>query len=377
VITGEGVPRRQWNLRYHVGRTVFGQAAYHPAIEGPHVSRSDHAHAEHRGAGTIHPVSMSEFWCVKKGSPGLFGGEEFARLLGAGYTIEEFDPTVPLARQVGGAHVLLVRSVPVSREVIDAAPLLRLIQRPGAHLESVDTAYAASKGIVVCTVPAHVSGSGAAIAELIMFLLLALAKRYPDLQVALREGRMGKVDTYGLRGKVLGLIGVGEIGEAVIPMARGFGMRVWAVKRSVSAGMKEALGLEWLERMDRMDEMLAHSDFVSIHVPLVAETNGLVNARAFARMKPGALLVNAARAHVVDKDALIDALRSGHLGGVGLDVFWHEPVDPRDPIFECPNVVATPHGGGTKELREHMARVVVENIQRVRAGAVPLHVVDA
>ncbi len=320
---------------------------------------------------------MSEVWCVKKASPGLFGGEEFARLLGPGFTIEEFDPTVPLARQVGRAHVLLVRSIPVSRDVIDAAPHLRLIQRPGAHLESVDTAYAVSKGIPVCNVPASVSGSGVAIAELIMFLLLALAKRYPDLQKALREGHMGKVDTYGLRGKVLGLLGVGEIGEAVIPMAHGFGMRVWAVKRSVSPGMKEVLGLEWLERMDRMDEMLAHSDVVSIHVPLVPETKGLINAQAFARMKPGALLVNAARAHVVDKDALIDALRNGHVGGAGLDVFWHEPVDPRDPIFACPNVVATPHGGGTKELREHMASVVVENIQRVRSGTVPLHLVDA
>jgi autoinducer 2 (AI-2) kinase len=129
--------------------------------------------------------------------------------------------------------------------------------------------------------------------------------------------------------------------------------------------------------MDRMDEMLEHSDFISLHVPLVPETKGLIGAHALARMKPGAVLINAARAHIVDKDALIDALRSGHLAGVGLDVFWHEPVDPHDPIFECPNVVATPHGGGTKDLRENMARVVAENIRRVRSGISPMYLVDA
>ena len=146
--------------------------------------------------------ALAEKWCVKKASPGLDPTGDIARLLGPDFIVKEYVASVPLVRQVEDAHVLLVRAVPVTKEVIDAASRLRLIQRSGAHLDRVDVAYAGSRDILVCNV------------------LLAVAKRYRESFGALMKGYMGEPPTYTLRGKVLGLVGVGQIGTALIPMAR-------------------------------------------------------------------------------------------------------------------------------------------------------------
>jgi D-3-phosphoglycerate dehydrogenase len=185
---------------------------------------------------------MSERWQIKKAGPSLAIEEMIARILGSEFAIEEFDPARSLAQQVDKAHVLLVRSVAVTREVIDAAPRLRLIQRPGVHLEAVDLEYANVRGIPVCNVPATLTHGGEDVAEHVMFLALALAKRYREALASLGARRIGVPSTHVLRGKVLGLVGLGRTGSAVVGMARGFGMRVWAVKRTVSEGMREAMG---------------------------------------------------------------------------------------------------------------------------------------
>jgi len=297
-----------------------------------------------------------------------------ARMLGPEFVVEEFDPARPLAEQVDKAHVLLVRSVPVTREVIDAAPRLRLIQRPGVHLEAVDLAYATARGIPVCNVPAPLTHGGNDVAEHVMFLALALAKRYREAVISLGARRIGQPSTYVLRGKVFGLVGLGRTGSAVVGMARGFGMRVWAVKRTVSEGMREAMGLEWLKTYHHLPELLRQSDFVSLHVPLNKETEGLIGSTEIALMKPSAFLINVARGRVVNRAALLAALREQRLAGAGLDVFWDEPPDPNDPLLAMPNVIATPHVANmTQETIETIARVSVENIRRVKAGVPPIH----
>lgn len=319
-----------------------------------------------------------EKWHVKKASPGLDGQGRIAHLLGPDFLVEEFDAGRPLAQQVASAHVLLVRSVPVTREVIDAAPGLRLIQRPGAHLEVVDIGYALARGIPVCNVPAEVSEGGFAVAEHVMFLALALAKRYREGLDALRARRVGQPLTTALRDKVFGLVGIGQTGAPVIGLARAFGMRVQAVKRTVTPGMREAMGLDWLGTYDRLPELLGRSDFVSVHVPLGPETERLIGAREHAQMKPGAFLINISRGRVIDQGALLEALRGGRLAGAGLDVFWDEPPDPNDPLLALPNVIATPHvAGSTVEGSEVLARLVAENIRRVRSGLPPAHPVAA
>jgi len=315
---------------------------------------------------------MSEKWLVKKAGPSLAIEDMIARILGSEFVIEEFDPARPLARQVEKAHVLLVRSVPVTRDVIDAAPRLRLIQRPGVHLESVDVGYASAKGIPVCNVPAALTHGGSDVAEHVMFLALALAKKYREALISLSARRIGAPSTHVLRGKILGLVGVGRTGSAVVGMARGFGMRVWAVKRTVSEGMREAMGLEWLESHRHLPELLRQSDFVSLHVPLNKETDGLIGPAEIALMKPGAFLINVARGRVVDRATLLSALREQRLAGAGLDVFWDEPIDPTDPLLALPNVIATPHVANmTLETIETIAQVAAENIRRVRAGLAP------
>jgi phosphoglycerate dehydrogenase-like enzyme len=316
---------------------------------------------------------MNETWRIKKAGPSLAIEDMIARMLGSEFVIEEFDPARPLAQQVDKAHVLLVRSMPVTREVIDAAPRLRLIQRPGLHLEAVDLDHAGARGIPVCNVPASLTHGGEDVAEHAMFLVLALAKRYRESLAALGARRIGVPSTHVLRGKILGLVGLGRTGSAMVGMARGFGMRVWAVKRTVNEGT-QAMGLEWLKTRDHLPELLRQSDFVSLHVPLSKETERLIGPAEIALMKPSAFLINIARGRIVDRAALLAALREQRLAGAGLDVFWDEPTDPDDPLLELPNVIATPHVANmTVESIETIARFSADNIRRVQAGLPPMH----
>jgi phosphoglycerate dehydrogenase-like enzyme len=317
---------------------------------------------------------MSETWQIKKAGPSLAIEDMIAKMLGADFAVEEFDRERALAQQVESAHVLLVRSMPITREVIDAAPRLRLIQRPGVHLEGVDLEYAAARGIPVCNVPASLTHGGEDVAEHVMFLALALAKRYREGLASLGARRIGMPSTHVLRRKVFGLVGLGRTGSAVVGMAHGFGMRVWAVKRTVNDGMRETMGLEWLKTHDHLPELLAHSDFVSLHVPLNRETEGMIGPAELGLMKPSAFLINVARGRVVDHAALLAALGERRLAGAGLDVYWNEPTDPDDPLLTMPNVIATPHVANmTQETIETIARVSVENIRRVQAGLPPMH----
>ena len=317
---------------------------------------------------------MNETWQVKKAGPSLAIEDRIAQILGPGFMVEEFDPARPLAQQVDKAHVLLVRSAPVTRQVIDAAPRLRLIQRPGVHLEAVDLEHAAAKGIPVCNVPAALTHGGNDVAEHVMFLALALAKRYREAVASLGARRIGAPSTHVLRGKVFGLVGLGRTGSAVVAMARGFGMRVWAVKRVVTDGMREAMGLDWLNTYHHLPELLRQSDFVSLHVPLNKETERLIGPAEIALMKPSAFLINVARGRVVDREALLAALREQRLAGAGLDVYWNEPIDPNDSLLALPNVIATPHVANmTLQTIETIAQVSAENIRRVYAGLPPIH----
>ena len=226
----------------------------------------------------------------------------------------------------------------------------------------------------MCNVPATLTHGGSDVAEHVMFLALALAKRYREALVSLGARRIGVPSTHILRGKVLGLVGLGRTGSAVVGMARGFGMRVWAIKRTVSEGMREAMGLEWLKTYHHLPELLRESDFVSLHVPLNRETEGMIGPSEIALMKPGAFLINAARGRVVDHAALLAALREERLAGAGLDVFWDEPIDPNHPLLALPNVIATPHVANmTLETIETIARVAADNIRRVQAGLPPMH----
>jgi len=268
-------------------------------------------------------------------------------------SIARWDRTRPLVEAVADVDVLLPSATAITREVIDAAPRLRLIQQPAAGVEIVDRAAAVDRGIPVCNAP----GSGPAVAELAVFLLLALARRLPVTRHAFAERQIGAPLGRELAGKTLGIIGMGRIGSAVAERARALGMTVIALGRG---GDRAAF--------------FAACDALSIHCPLTPETRGLVDAAALAAVRPGALIVNCARGDVIDRAALVAALASGHLGGVGLDVHWDEPADPADPLYADPRVVALPHvGGSTEEAFARIADVVAENVRRLDSGEPLVH----
>jgi phosphoglycerate dehydrogenase-like enzyme len=171
----------------------------------------------------------------------------------------------------------------------------------------------------------------------------------------------------------VGIVGLGGIGQALVQRLKGFGVRTIGIKRSDPQAARIELGLDWVGGSNQLPELLAQSDVVFLCVPVPPATNGLMNREMFARMKPGAYLINLSRGGLVERDALEWALSSGTIAGAGLDVFWEEPPDPDDPIFRL-NVVATPHIAGSTDLSmQGIVAGVVENIRRLEAGQVPLN----
>jgi len=315
---------------------------------------------------------------IKKASPGLDQRNRLGSILGEGFVVEDFDAACPLAEQVGDADVLLVRDLPITREVIDAASKVRLIQRPGDHLPRViDLAHARSKGIPVSRFPSKVQGSPARdVAEHAFYLLLALAKQQWLARASVKARKAGLPKTMSVHGKTLGLVGLGNTGEALARLAVPFGLRVVAVKRSADDALARELGLTWLGTMDRLPELLAESDFVSLHLPQTPETVDFIGRDELSRMKSGAFLINISRAPMVNRAALAEALQSGHLGGAGLDVWWQEPADPADSLLALRNVVLTPHiAADTTESETRLAELTAENVRRIARGEAPRYVV--
>jgi phosphoglycerate dehydrogenase-like enzyme len=267
-------------------------------------------------------------------------------------TIDIWDRAAPLATVVGEVDVLLPSNAQITPEVVQNAPRLRLIQQPAAGTEHIDRTVAAARGIPICNAPGtnHVS-----VAELALYLLLALARRAPAAASAFEHRQVGVPIGIELAGKTLGIVGAGKTGSALADRARALGMTVMFLVRGADAARREAF--------------FALSHAISLHCPLTPETRGLLDATAFAQMRPGVLIINCARGAVIDRAALVAALASGIVGGVGLDVHWDEPPDPADPLYRDPRVVALPHvAGSTEEAFARIIDVVIDNLARLERG---------
>ncbi len=257
---------------------------------------------------------------------------------------------------------LVVRSrTKVIAPVIDAATRLRVIGRAGVGVDNIDCEAAARRGIAVVNSPASAMVS---VAEHTMGLMIALARFIPQADASLRKGSWEKNKFLGieLSGKTLGIVGLGRIGSMVAVRAEAFGMRVLTYDPYIKGERAETFGTTLLESLD---DLLALSDFVSIHVPLMPNTRGLIGAEKMAKMKPGARLISCARGGVVDEKALLAALESGQLAGAALDVFETEP--PGDnPLLKHPRVVVTPHlGAMTEEAQTRAAVDVAEQVVEI------------
>jgi phosphoglycerate dehydrogenase-like enzyme len=257
----------------------------------------------------------------------------------------------------------------VTRQMIEAAPSLRLIQTPGAGYDGIDLEAAADFGVpVACTT----CGNTDEVAEHTIMLMLAVSRRLVELDSALRQGRWlmwdRRVNSRNLAERTLGLIGFGRIGQAVARRAQSFGMNVQYSDPIETGG--------WLRVP--LEELLATSDYVSLHVPLTSSTRGLLSEDRLRLMKPDAILINTARGEVVDEKALIDALSEGRLAGAGLDVFEAEPLARTSQLTSMANVVLTPHtGAGTLDGLRVKAQRYAANIRRVMAGETVLDLVSA
>ena len=277
--------------------------------------------------------------------------------LPAGSTIDTWDRRTPLAVAIAGVDVVLPSNAPITAEVIAAATRLRLIQQPAAGTEAIDRAAAAARDIPICNAP---GANHVAVAEATRYLLLALARRAPRAARAFAERQVGAPLGFELCGRTLGVIGLGRSGTAVADRARALGMTVVALGRTATAADRAAF--------------FAACDAITLHCPLTPQTRGLIDAAAFAAMRPGVLLVNVARGPVIDRAALLAALGGDRLGGVGLDVHWGEPADPADPLYADPRVVALPHvAGSTAEAFARLTEVVIENLRRLASGEPLLH----
>ena len=277
-----------------------------------------------------------------------------------------------LAGRLGDYDALIVRSgTPVDRQLIACGVRLRVIGRAGLAFDNIDVAAATERGIMVLNTPEAYS---LAAAEHTLALLLAVARHVPAADASVRAGSWERDRFLGgqLSGKVLGLVGLGNVGKLVAQRAAAFGMALLAYDPYASEVEARALHVT----LAPLDEVLAQSDFISLHSALTDETRQLLGAAELARLKPGACLVNCARGELVDEVALAAALTSGRLAGAALDVFNPEPPSG-SPLLHLPNVVLTPHlGASTREAQRDVSLQVAAGVLEALQGAGYRHVVN-
>jgi len=274
---------------------------------------------------------------------------------------------------ITGYDALVVRSATkVTAEVIAAGSRLRVIGRAGSGVDNIDVDAATQRGIMVVNAPAS---NNVAVAELTIGLLISLARQIPQSHSSVEAGKWERSKFMGweVRGKTLGLIGLGRIGSEVARRARGLEMQVLTYDPVVSFDRATQIGVESVN----LEDLLARSDVVSVHVPLVESTRSLFDTNHLAMMKKGAYLINASRGGVVDEEALLAALEAGHLGGAALDVYSSEPPK-NSALVNHPRIIKTPHlGASTNEAQAQTGTDVAEGVLAALAGNSPRYAVNA
>jgi D-3-phosphoglycerate dehydrogenase len=270
------------------------------------------------------------------------------------------------SQYLGDADALVVRSaVQVTKDVLQRAPALRIIGRAGVGVDNVDLAAATEAGVLVMNTP---GGNAVSVAEHTLALMLAMARSIPQASLSTKSGKWEKKKFLGseLRGKTLGIIGLGSIGREVVKRARAFEMRMVAHDPYVTSQIARDLNVELVS----IRELYSQSDYITLHVSLTPETEGLLSRQAFEQMKPGVRIVNCARGELIDQSALHEAMQAGKVTGAALDAFPIEPPPPDFPLFALDSTLATPHiGGSTEEAQEIVGlRIAEQVVEYLRSG---------
>ncbi|MBA4178988.1 MAG: phosphoglycerate dehydrogenase [Anaerolinea sp.] len=282
-------------------------------------------------------------------------------------------PADSLIEMIGNYDALVVRSeTKVTRAVIEAANKMVVIGRAGVGVDNIDIPAATERGIIVVNAP---QGNTIAAAEHTVALLMALARHLPQADASMRAGKWDRKTYIGteIRGKTLGIVGLGKIGSEVARRAVAMEMRVLAADPFVPAERAKAMGVESVD----FEQLIMLSDFITVHPPLTAATNGMIGAEQIARMKDGVRLVNVARGGIIDEAALAEAVKSGKVAGAAVDVFTAEPPG-ENPLLHDPRIIITPHlGASTAEAQERVALDVAEQIVEIFAGKPARYAVNA
>jgi D-3-phosphoglycerate dehydrogenase len=301
--------------------------------------------------------------------PSVFQGsaaQERAKALGALRVFSErgADGEQELIRRIGDARVAInIRAhARFSDGIFVACPALKMVSVWGTGTDNIDLHAAGMRGVTVCNTPGV---NAFAVAEHALTLMLAVARKIPAIDREMHAGKWPREMLTQLLGKTLGVFGMGTIGSRVATLGRAIGMDVLAWSARGDEGRIRAAGA----RAATKDEILRQADVVSLHVRLAEDTRGFIGRKELAMMKPTAILVNTGRGALVERDALIAALREGKILGAGLDVFHHEPLAPDDPILTLSNIVCSPHNAGqTPEVvRDGLLRAVA-NVEHFLAG---------
>jgi D-3-phosphoglycerate dehydrogenase len=279
-----------------------------------------------------------------------------------------------LAAVVDAQAIVASARVRYDANLMDRAPQLRVISRTGMGLDNIAIDEASARGIAICNVP---DGPTVSTAEHTIALMLAVAKQLAPAGQAIRDGRGDFFNEYQgveVAGLCLGLVGFGNIGSRVAPMAKGLDMRVMAFDPFVDRAHMEAMGVECAPDLETL---LATADVVSLHTPLTDDTRLIINTKSLAQMKRGSILVNAARGGLVDEVAVLRALERKHLRGAGLDVFQTEPPDPTNELLRRDDVVVTPHiAGATVASKDRLWRTAITQALQALRGERPAHLVN-
>ncbi len=255
----------------------------------------------------------------------------------------------------------------IDANALRAADRLKVISRYGVGVDNVDLVAAREKGIVVTNTP---GANSVSVAELALGLILALARQIPEAVEAVQHGNWPRYSGISLEGKTIGILGLGAIGKQLAKRLAGFDCRILAFDPYAD----HDFALKYQVKLCSVEQVIGEADFISLHLPLLPETRGLVNESFLERMKPGAFLVNTSRGEVVDEAALYDALQSGHLRGAGLDAFITEPPDPHNPLLKLPQVIATPHlGAQTDGATSNMGWFALRDCLAVLRNEEPLY----
>lgn len=307
-------------------------------------------------------------------------GNPLEKLAGHEIGVSDFDrPLTPeelLDKAIGCDVLLSLLTDKINGEVVDAiGPQLKIVSNYAVGFDNINIPELTERGIVVTNTPSDEVNE--AVAELTWALILSLARKVVESDEAVKRGAYSGWEPSiflgnNLVGKTLGIVGMGRIGSMAARIAKGFNVKVLYYKRTRDEAAEKETGAEYAD----MDRLLGESDFVSLHVPLTEETRHMINKDSIAKMKKGAILINTARGPVVDEHDLVDALRDGHLGGAGLDVFDNEPnLNPE--LVNMENVILTPHtASATWEARNKMGEMAVDAIIKTLAGEQPPNIVN-